>query len=388
MVRWRFPLDLTTTPCRHYSTMRRKFNNNIPEVIVVKYIVTCCFICSSLTFCAPSFGLDALSDRYVAQAIQGRLGPVRALLSEAEFDGSPAEQDLARRFRARFVDRTESLPPVSGSELVDAIVSAYREYWIDALMIDAAERDGVAELWQKVAAALRADGWTPAAGNDSAALQRALVTAVRAQGFHALPAPALPLQDLLLWRGQSESRFRVELTDQWREVNVVFLSDFVSRGWKHYAALGLVATSGWIESGVLYCVDQAYDPGTEAFGVSYLKHESRHLADMERFPGLPAADLEYRAKLTELAFASVTLRDLLEDFTAKGALNYEAPHAEANYRVTQDVYRELYGRPFPGNSNAWMTLDTARVNGAARRLLQRDSSRRSVEYGHRENRQP
>lgn len=353
----------------------------------MKYIITNCFILFSFSFCSPSFGLGTLSDRYVAQAIQGRLGPVRALLSEAEFNGSPTEQDLARRFRERFVDQTEPLSPVSGSKLVDDIVSAYRDYWIDALMIEAKEQDGVPGLQQKVAAALRADGWPLAVGIDPIALQRALVTAVRAQGFYALPAPALPLQDLLLWRGQSESRFKVELTDQWREVNVVFLSDFVSQGWKHYAALGLVTTSGWIESGVLYCVDQAYDPGTEAFGVSYLKHESRHLADMERFPGLPAADLEYRAKLTELAFASDTLRGLLEDFTARSALNSEAPHAEANYRVTHDLYRELYGRPFAGNSNAWMTLDTARVNGAARRLLQRDSSRRAVEYGYRENRQ-
>ena len=96
---------------------------------------------------------------------------------------------------------------------------------------------------------------------------------------------------------------------------------------------------------------------------------------------LPAADLEYRAKLTELAFASDTLRSLLEDFTTRGAPIGGAPHAEANHRVTQDLYRELYGRPFAGDSDVWMTLNAARVNRAARRLLQRDSNSRVAEYG-------
>ena len=52
----------------------------------------------------------------------------------------------------------------------------------------------------------------------------------------------------------------------------------------------------------LYCVEWAYAPDTENFEVSYLKHEAQHLADFQRFPGLPSAELEYRAKLTELAF--------------------------------------------------------------------------------------
>jgi len=105
------------------------------------------------------------------------------------------------------------------------------------------------------------------------------------------------------------------------------------------------------------------------------------LADRELFPGLPAVDLEYRAKLTELAFASDTLRSLLEDFTTRGSPTAGAPHAEANHRVTQDLYPELYNRPFTGNSDAWMTLNANRVNRAARRLLQRDSRSRQAEYG-------
>jgi len=337
-------------------------------------------------YIVPSRGSDSLSERYVALAIQGQLGPAREWLGETEINGLPAEKDLARRFRSRFIERTEPLTPNSGSPLVDEIVSAYRAYWIDALIDSAMQGDGTARLEHAVTASLQAHGWRVPAVGDADELQQVLVKAVRAEGFYALPGRASPMQDLLLWSEQSESRHPVVLTDQTREVTVVYLSKFFSRGWKHYAALGLVTTSGWIENGILYCVEQAYDPGTESFEVSYLKHESRHLADMERFPGLPAVDLEYRAKLTELAFASATLRGLLEDFTTRSALNPEAPHAQANYRVTHDLYAELYGRPFPGNVDAWMTLNVNRVNGAARRLLQRDSMARLANYGQPEHR--
>jgi len=321
-----------------------------------------------------------VSERYVALAIQGRLAPARELLGEVEAGGTPAEQDLAGLFSARFVERSEPLTPASGSPLIDDLVGVYRAYWRDALMDESTPQDHDRGLERALTELLQAHGRPLEDAADTDAIHGVLQEAVQAEGFTALPGRAPPLQDLLLWGSQAESRFEVELTDQRREVAVVFLSGFVSRGWKHYASLGLVTTSGWTENGMLYCVDQAYEPGTEAFDVSYLRHESRHLADRELFPGLPAADLEYRAKLTELAFASDTLRSLLEEFTTRGAQTDGAPHAEANHRVTQDLYRELYGRPFTGNVDAWMTLNTNRVNRAARRLLQRDSNSRLAKH--------
>jgi len=329
--------------------------------------------------------MDSISDRYVALAIQGKLRPAQALLGEAESGGLPATRELAGRFRARFIDRVEPLSPASGNALIDDIISTYRGYWAEALMMESPQGADDMALQRALAASLRDHGWPLGDTADTEQIHAALQLASAAEGFHALPGRAPPLQDLLVWRGQSEAQFEVELTDHRREVTVRFLSEFYSEGWKHYAALGLMTTSGWIEDGILYCVDQAYVPATETFEVSYLKHESRHLADREQFPRLPAADLEYRAKLTELACARATLRRLLEDFTSKSAADAEAPHAVANYRVTHDLYTELYGRPFPGHSDAWMTLNADRVNRAARRLLQRDSRARLAEYAQGES---
>jgi hypothetical protein len=185
------------------------------------------------------------------------------------------------------------------------------------------------------------------------------------------------LQDLLVWRTQREAEFEVILTDQKRTVSVVFMSDFHSLGWKHYASLGLASTTGWVDDGTLYCVDGMYERDTETFEVSYLKHESRHLADLEQFPDLSAADLEYRAKLTELIFASKTQRRLLDDFTAKRAPNADSPHAAANFRLTNDLWRELYDTPFAGGEQAWMSISRDKVSRTARRLLAMDTTRLS-----------
>ena len=99
-----------------------------------------------------------------------------------------------------------------------------------------------------------------------------------------------------------------------------------------------------------------------------------YLADFELFPELKSTDLEYRAKLTELVFASTSLIRLLDDFTNKSAPNPASPHAYANYRVTRDVYREIFGAPFPESGNPWQQVSGQSVSAVARDLLQRNTS--------------
>jgi hypothetical protein len=342
----------------------------------MKYFLCICFIYLSSGNEAQANEHLSLTDRYIALAIQGDLQPARALLREVEWAGPGAaigsDLELAERFRQRFIEHSESPAPGSGNALIDALVSAYRVYWRRALLAGGARAGDEALLQRDLATALRqhlAAGTAP----PPEAQYAALGPAIERQGFHALFSPAPPLRDLLVWRTQLIRPFDVELTDLTRSVRVAFLSDFSSLGWKEYAALGLAMTTGWVEGDTLYCVAWAYEPGTEGFEVSYLKHETRHLADLERFPGLSSADLEYRAKLTELAFASKTLRRLLEDFTGKAAPNPGSPHAEANDRVVRDVYRALHGTELADGEGVWMTLDAGKVNRVARRLLEKST---------------
>ena len=90
---------------------------------------------------------------------------------------------------------------------------------------------------------------------------------------------------------------------------------------------------------------------------------------------MSSADLEYRAKLTELVFSVKTTTQLLNDFTRKSAMNPEAPHAYANYRVTRDLYSTINQAELPDSANPWAQINTARVNRAARSLLEADTNR-------------
>ena len=74
-----------------------------------------------------------------------------------------------------------------------------------------------------------------------------------------------------------------------------------------------------------------------------------------------------------LAFSFNSTGQLLGDFTSKSAPNPASPHAYANYRVTREIYREMFGEPFPESGDAWQKIDTQSVNKAARDMLQRDT---------------
>lgn len=326
-----------------------------------------------ILLCTAAVAQGSLSNRYVAFAIQGDLRPAAGLLASLDASGSDADLALATQFHARFVARSEPAAPASGDVLVDRVVAAYRTYWREALMGDQPPAQSEARLLSTLRAALAQHGANPVPG-DGGSTYAALAPALEDAGYHVLASHASPLQDLFLWRRQETREYLVELTDQSRSVRVAFLSEFPSQGWKHYASLGLATTTGWVEGDTLYCVEWAYAPDSENFRVSYLQHEARHLADFERFPGLSSAELEYRAKLTELAFATTTLPRLLEDFRSKAALNPESPHALANHRVVEDLHRELFETASRTDAR-WPTLNPAQVNRAARQLLVRDTQR-------------
>lgn len=336
--------------------------------------ISLCFLALTLSAEASGNPSDTLTDRYIALAIRGDLRQAREILQGLEQDRAAEFLDLEGRFRGRFVDRTEPLSPGTGISLLDDVVSAYRDYWVESLLGDGpqAVRDAaLEEALRETLAARNPDAQTPG-------VYRQVEAAIRRLGLGVLAIPAPPLQDLFVWKRRRDEDFAVALSDQTRVVRVAFLGDFVSLGWKDYAALGLATTTGWAEDGVLYCVEKSYLANTERFEVSFLKHETRHLADLDRFPGLASADLEYRAKLTELAFASQTLPELLDDFAAKSAPQSGSPHSEANFRVLRDLHAELSGRPASGPPYAWSAFGTGLVNAAARRLLQRDTEAREA----------
>jgi hypothetical protein len=329
---------------------------------------------------------DSVADRYISLALQGDLSRAESLFTRMNPDtASIFDIELAAQFQARFIDQSEVLSPGTGDAFTDAVISTYRKYWIGTLMGYMSSQEGADFLAASLRRVIFRLG--PAEHSSRASDIFEFVGEIfDEKGVHYLDKPAPPLRDLFLWKTEENRKYPVRLTDRTQKVSVTFMSDIYSLGWKQFAALGLVATTGWVEDGRLYCVDSAYDRISENFEVSYLKHESRHLADFNHFPGLQSADLEYRAKLTELAFASTSTRQLLVDFTSKSANNPASPHAYANYRVTREIYREMFDKPFPASSDPWQEINTQAVNKAARDLLRRNTesleAKKNADYNH------
>src|SRR5215472_15819422 len=121
------------------------------------------------------------------------------------------------------------------------------------------------------------------------------------------------------------------------------MSGFVLKGWLGFATCDKEFSGGWAAKDTLYCVRDSYDLDSEHFRVSYLAHEAQHFADYLRFPKLGQPELEYRAKLVELARADDSLYALLEAFTRQSVTNRTSPRAFADLRVVQRLSRALFG---------------------------------------------
>jgi hypothetical protein len=186
--------------------------------------------------------------------------------------------------------------------------------------------------------------------------------------------------DLLIWKNQYDTIYTVTLRGNERITSkVIFMDGFETLGWEEYATLGRRYPGGWTTKEAIYCVKKAYDVKSEDFTVSLIAHEGRHYADYKLFPTLSGADLEYRAKLTELSLADKTLHHLIVDFLNNANEKSANPHQAANYRLIKNLSKIIFKTDFETEVSKWHALKRKKVNRIAYRLLKRDSNKLSAE---------
>lgn len=140
---------------------------------------------------------------------------------------------------------------------------------------------------------------------DEELLTKQLQSAFAAAGYHTLFGKTQGYYGPYIWRDTVPTVYRVELPGGTAEYTVNILKGFVFRGWLDYLTFGRYGTGGWASpDGTIHCVEQAYDFESEKFLVSLLKHEAQHTVDLQQFPEITPAELEYRAKLVELHYAN------------------------------------------------------------------------------------
>jgi hypothetical protein len=290
----------------------------------------------------PIFEID------LAQALNRLQSLPSDRLSEKQ---SLARQGITERF-CKPAERTEALPA-----LVRDILFAYQRYWHAALL----EGQSSIEL-QNTRLADELRDLLGANEKDIELLTEAARQRIESAGFFSLAGTVLPLRDLLIWRAQELKHHEIELPLRAIEVKELRLSDFVSLGWMGWGTCDYRHVGGWATSQCIMTVTPAWDLASEKYRIGMLTHEAQHFSDFKSFPKLLQPDLEYRAKLAELALSDVTSITLLSSFSSSAKRDRSIPHPFANYWIAERMREQL-------KTNNWTTVSSKQIRAAARAEL-------------------
>jgi len=158
------------------------------------------------------------------------------------------------------------------------------------------------------------------------------------------------------------------------KTTVVFIESYHINGYDEFATFGDSQVGGWAikESATLYCNKGTYDLNSENFEVSYLKHESLHFTDLNNYPNLSAADLEYRSKVIELMYCTEeTIYDEIGRFiNGANKAKRDNSHPYANYILIQNMSILIFNSDFNYDINQWKKVSVDKINKAASSLYE------------------
>ena len=316
---------------------------------------------------APAPPPAALSEA-VGAALQANSRQALASLDNVDVAAlSSRNQALVICMRDRLNPASEPAP--ASGRITDRALAIYQHYWVAAM----AHPDGRAEEEKRLAEALRNLLGAPA-NADLDALEPLLAAELTKEGSFSQEGQTGFLRDLMIWSKQDERLMAVALPEGKFKVKVELLDGFKSFGWSSYATCGRAATGGWTTDDALFAVVPRYSSlNDEGFTVSFLGHESQHFADKAHFKGLQSWELEYRAKLTELAQANETRGKVLTKFIMDQGDDTGSPHSYANRRLLNDMTARLHLK----SADELMTAAGPTVQTAALALLSEDTQRRA-----------
>lgn len=284
-----------------------------------------------------------------------------------EFEGKEASQ------RACILTRLRNSGEADISDAPDPFVrqalEIHRAYWRAAFARPAERLREEAILQQNLQRLLGRPDIV-----DMTTLGALLEARLKQAGYHSLAGgKTQPLYELMLWRKQETREYEVHLPEGTHKTKVELFDDFASLGWSDYMTCGHSSTGGWATTDALHVVLPRYrNLDAEEFRVSFLGHETQHFADLKRYPGIEQWELEYRAKLTQLAQVNLTKNKVLLAFARSQGDDKTSPHAHANKRVLAALRRRL-GLSADADLTA---IDVPRLQEAAVAELRADTEAR------------
>ena len=290
------------------------------------------------------------ADLFHGFLIKGALRPALEYL--AQF---PEQEADLQRYQSIFEKAQYLVYPVD--DFLNQLLQVFQRYYRIVFYLEHPEEEARQEM-QRSFAQLLPHGADPF----GEAWEKSVQAAFEAKGFHYLGGKTSGYYGPYIWKTTKQETYQVELPEGTQPYRVNLLSDFLSRSWLDYLSLGRVGTGGWAdEDGILNCVASSYDFASEAFTVSFLKHEAQHAMDLARNLALSPVVLEYRAKLVELIYS--TARNLLPQFAKEAdGSNAANAHSAASGQIIE-AFEAKFGR------DALSTLSIPQIQETARALF-------------------
>jgi hypothetical protein len=291
-------------------------------------------------------------------------------------------QEFKKKMHARFVSKNEKFENTSKNKIINDISNIYRNYWREELLkenpIDRTDstlyKNIIIYLISNKLTAIPKDSLSKTIKNDSE-----LKRIIESQGFKADFKLRNGFQELFIWNKQTIKHYTVTLPKQTIKTKVVFIESFHLNGYDDYATFGSSTVGGWAikDSATLYCNKNGYDLNSEKFKVSYLKHESIHFTDLNDYPNLSSADLEYRAKIIELMYCTeATIYDRISEFvTEANDANRNNSHPYASHILIKNLSKLLFNSKFNTDINQWKKISVRKINNAAKSLYKRSEDK-------------
>ena len=310
-----------------------------------------------------------------SKALEGDVREALRILEKVPVDSLGGFERSERECLLRtFAEK--KLPPLEVRDpFVAELIGVYREYWIRVLLQELSVPEGEMYLFKRLSAFLGGAGYRAKYDSLDDLLDE-LGSILLQKSFHSIRGVTRPYYELMAWGKETARTYDVRLPEITIPVKVVFMQDFAVLGWSAFATCGKAYSSGWAKKDSLYCVADSYDTASETFSVSYLAHESQHFADYKMFPKLEQPELEYRAKLVELAEAKETAHALVIRFASQTGHNRSAPHNFANLKVVTDLSRSILGSDGTVmDEQRWARVSVKDINSEATALLKRNTEK-------------
>lgn len=286
-------------------------------------------------------------------------------------------QRWKKKMYARFVSKEEVFENTSGNKIVNDISNIYREYWRVEMMKPKPESRTDSTLYNNIAdyvlsnklTNLSKDSLRKNIKDDSI-----LKNIIEKEGFKVDFKFRNGFQEIFIWNKESTKKYDVFLPKDTVKTTVVFIESYHINGYDEFATFGDSQVGGWAikESATLYCNKGTYDLNSETFEVSFLKHESLHFTDLNNYPNLSSADLEYRSKVIELMYGTEeSIYDKIGMFiNGANEANRDNAHPYANYILIQNMSKMIFNSDFNSDINQWKKVSVDKINKAASSLYE------------------